>query len=159
MFFYNFFLSKAIITTRANILYNNLLILHNFVLFNNNNQSEPDIQNKEDKYERTANLNNHTMNNLYKKKKPIFKIEKMYQKQRTKSQMRMITKYKRRNRGSKYRGVSKTKNKWEAIIMINRQRVHLGCFNTEEEAAKAYDKVAVIFHKDKARTNFTYESI
>ena len=153
MFLYNFFLSKAILTARANILYNNLLILQSFVVFNNSTPSEG-VQNND---EQTEKLNRQTAINAYDKKQPIFKIEKIYQKPKLKPQIRTIAKYKRRNRGSKYRGVCRTKNKWEAIIMINRQRIHLGCFNTEEEAAKAYDKVAIMFHKDKARTNFAYE--
>lgn len=97
------------------------------------------------------------MNSLYDKKEPIFKIEKIYNKHQNKKKMNILIKYKRRHRGSKYRGVCRKRTKWEALIMINRQRISIGTFDTEVEAAKAYDKVAITFHKEKARTNFIYD--
>jgi hypothetical protein len=53
-----------------------------------------------------------------------------------------------------YKGVQKRRNKWIARIGINRGRLFLGYFNTEEEAAKAYDKKALELYGDKAYTNF-----
>ena len=49
-------------------------------------------------------------------------------------------------RGSKYRGVSKNGQKFQIFIMINKKKRYFGVMNTEEHAAKVYDKLAIIFH-------------
>jgi len=45
---------------------------------------------------------------------------------------------------SPYKGVNwhKGGNKWEARIQVNGRRIHLGFFNSQEEAAWTYDKKA-----------------
>jgi hypothetical protein len=57
---------------------------------------------------------------------------------------------------SKYTGVSleKGRNKWLAYISFNGKRKHLGRFDNEIDAARAYDKAALEFHKEFARLNF-----
>lgn len=40
---------------------------------------------------------------------------------------------------SRYRGVSKKKGKWEAKVMVNRKWAYRELFDSEEEAARAYD--------------------
>ena len=40
--------------------------------------------------------------------------------------------------------------------MINRKKKYLGTLRTEEEAAKFYDKVAIQYQGDKAKTNYAY---
>jgi hypothetical protein len=61
------------------------------------------------------------------------------------------------NKTSKYKGVSlcssSVDKKWRAQITKNGKCVLLGRYYTEKEAAKAYDKQAIITHKDFAKTN------
>lgn len=55
---------------------------------------------------------------------------------------------------SGYKGVTwkKSKNKWNAQIMINYKKKNLGYFNTPEEAYAAYCNAASELHKDFAKT-------
>jgi hypothetical protein len=57
---------------------------------------------------------------------------------------------------SKYRGVCRAKksNKWYAYISLNRKRTHLGFYDDEIEAAKAYDRVAKELYGKYAKLNF-----
>ncbi|MCX5632221.1 MAG: AP2 domain-containing protein [Phycisphaerae bacterium] len=56
---------------------------------------------------------------------------------------------------SKYRGVSfdKKTNKWRATIYFENKRIHLGMFETEKEAAEAYDRAAGKYHGEFALRN------
>ena len=62
---------------------------------------------------------------------------------------------------SKYKGVFrtyeslKTDRQWIAQIFIAGKRRIIGAFATEEEAAKAYDKIAKVLFEDEAELNFT----
>jgi len=59
-------------------------------------------------------------------------------------------------RSSKYKGVTHTKDgKWKAHIGKDDEDIHIGYFDSEEEAAKAYDAKAKTLFGDKARINFT----
>ena len=59
-----------------------------------------------------------------------------------------------RTKTSQYIGVSKDKNKWTARIKLNKKQIHIGNFETESEAAKAYDKKAIEIYGEFAKTNF-----
>lgn len=61
-------------------------------------------------------------------------------------------------RGSKYRGVSRNKNKWQMMIMINQKKVYVGAIGNEHDAAKYYDSIAIICQGLSAKTNFSYDS-
>lgn len=63
---------------------------------------------------------------------------------------------KRGGKTSPFTGVSFWRNerKWGATITYHGKRMHLGMFNTEEAAARAYDAKARELHGDKARLNF-----
>jgi len=57
---------------------------------------------------------------------------------------------------SKYKGLEfdKTTNKFKARISINSKTIYLGSFKSESDAAKAYDKAAIKYHKQFACLNF-----
>ncbi len=64
---------------------------------------------------------------------------------------------KRKNTSSQFVGVNfdKRRRTWLAYITHNGKRTYLGRFNSEVEAAKAYDNAALEYHKDFARLNFS----
>jgi len=53
-------------------------------------------------------------------------------------------------KGRKYKGVSKKRNRFQAYITKGGERKHLGWFDCEHEAAKAYNIAAKILHGDYA---------
>lgn len=57
---------------------------------------------------------------------------------------------------SKFKGVTwnKADKIWYAKIYPNGRDIYLGSFRDERRAAKAYDKAAVIYYGEYARTNF-----
>jgi len=57
---------------------------------------------------------------------------------------------------SKYKGVCwcNKRIKWRANIRVNDKQVHIGYFNNEIEAAKAYDKMAKLHFGEFAYFNF-----
>ena len=57
-----------------------------------------------------------------------------------------------------YKGVHLCKNRWRSQIKINGKQIHLGNFDHELDAAKAYDGAAIRFFGDFARPNFPNES-
>jgi hypothetical protein len=59
-----------------------------------------------------------------------------------------------RNSSSGYKGVRKKKGKFLSYIYHNYSQLHLGSFDTLEEAAVAYDRAARKYHGEFAATNF-----
>lgn len=56
----------------------------------------------------------------------------------------------------KYKGITfrKDNQKYQAQIMLNGKRITIGCFDTDIEAAKAYDNFARRYFGEFAKTNF-----
>jgi hypothetical protein len=83
----------------------------------------------------------------------------------TKANLRVCTKFQNaRNRAkterlttSEYKGVWVCKGRYRASICFDGKRLNLGQFSNPIEAAKSYDKAAIRFHGDFARTNFPRE--
>jgi len=55
---------------------------------------------------------------------------------------------------SKYKGVCCRNKKWQSYIRIDGKRIHLGYFDSEIDAAMSYDRAALQYFGDFARTNF-----
>lgn len=55
---------------------------------------------------------------------------------------------------SRYKGVSRCRNRWQSVIKVNAKIVRLGMFKTQVEAAIAYDHAAMRHFGEFAVTNF-----
>lgn len=76
----------------------------------------------------------------------------------TKSQNNMNS---RARNGKRFKGTTESKSKkihpWVAQAHINGKKTYLGCYKTEEEAARAYDTTVKVFYGEYARLNFPEE--
>lgn len=65
--------------------------------------------------------------------------------------------YRKRRVGaqSAYKGVGwHTKSgKWRAFIVVDKKHIHLGCFDSERDAAIAYNKAAILHFGEFAKPN------
>jgi hypothetical protein len=59
---------------------------------------------------------------------------------------------------SEYKGIAFVKrskiNPWKTVICVNGKRMHIGCYSTEQEAARAYDEAAKQYFGEFAKVNF-----
>lgn len=55
---------------------------------------------------------------------------------------------------SRFKGVIRRPKSWQACIVLDGIKKNIGCYPTEEEAARAYDAKAVEVFGEFARTNF-----
>lgn len=71
-------------------------------------------------------------------------------------QQNQFNRTKKKNCGSKYKGVSwhPDRKYWVSVINLNGKRTHLGVFEDEIEAAKAYDQKAKELFGEFAKPNF-----
>ena len=90
-------------------------------------------------------INHNTLDNRRANLRPATKLQDSYN-----------CRKKRKNTSSRYKGVfwSKHANKWRSQIKVSRRRIHLGYFDSEIEAARAYDRAARKHHKEFAVPNF-----
>ena len=59
-----------------------------------------------------------------------------------------------KKRSSKYRGVSKNGNKWQAIMHTKDKKSYISTYSLEEDAARIYDIKSIKARGIKAKTNF-----
>lgn len=57
---------------------------------------------------------------------------------------------------SRYIGVSKNGPNWQALICINKRKTYIGSFDTQIEAARAFDMYSILINDLGAKTNFSY---
>lgn len=75
----------------------------------------------------------------------------------TKSQSN-INRGKQKGTSSKYKGVRWHQRKWMAEIKVDGKTRYLGTFEIEEDAGRAYDKIAKELHGEFANLNFPNET-
>lgn len=70
--------------------------------------------------------------------------------------------FRKNTKSSRFKGVWKTTHKskpWRAALRIHGKLLHLGNFNDEQEAAKAYDWAAIKYFGDYSNINFPMANV
>ena len=60
------------------------------------------------------------------------------------------------NTRSSYIGVSRNGAQWQALITINKRKTYIGSYESEQDAAVAFDFHCILLHSLRAKTNFSY---
>ena len=60
------------------------------------------------------------------------------------------------NTRSSYIGVSGNGAQWQALITINKRKTYIGSYESEQDAAVAFDFHCILLHSLRAKTNFNY---
>ena len=60
------------------------------------------------------------------------------------------------NTRSSYIGVSGNGAQWQALITINKRKTYIGSYESEQDAAVAFDFHCILLHSLRAKTNFSY---
>ena len=136
-------------------VYENNVNTNNKNNYEKNNKSENRTQNNKFKIYKSRGIKIHK---LIKNNKRVF-VNCIYSDifLKNSNQKNKKNLYKKTSRNSSYRGVSKNGNKWQALLMNNKNRYYLGNYNSEETAAKVYDFFSIKFLGKKATTNFFYD--
>lgn len=56
----------------------------------------------------------------------------------------------------KYKGLAKSAASWQALIMVEKKKLYIGSYGSEEEAARVYDSFSIMINGCDAQTNFAY---
>ena len=155
---YGSLLKSFLISLKIDTPINLSFIFKNDYSSKNNNNISNEPNNLENIFINKKTKRNEEKNQEIKKKNKIFSIKKVKDKSKEmeedrKQLIKSMSSYKK----SKFRGVLRKGKRWQAFIMINRNKNYIGNFKTEEEAAKVYDEYAMKFHKNKARLNFPHK--
>lgn len=66
---------------------------------------------------------------------------------------KITNKSKHGNFSSQWKGAYKVGNRWKAAITVQNRSVHLGYFNSEKDAALAYNEAALEYFGEFAKLN------
>ena len=141
-------------------IYNHLQ--NNINQCSNENEKESINQTKILKYSNNYQTQHQILDNIFNSKIKIKNNNKMvymnsflFMRKITKNKKKLFLKKKR---SSKFRGVSRNGNHWQALIMNNRTYSYIGTYNSEELAARIYDLISIKRKGINAKTNFIYSN-
>ena len=60
------------------------------------------------------------------------------------------------NKRSSFIGVSRNGVNWQALITINKRKTYIGSYESEKDAAVAFDFFSILLHSFTAKVNFSY---